>query len=368
MSRARIFSIAPGGAVSGMDFAMMDNSIRALSPNDTFAGLFAAYGAQLAQNLGTGISIPVQVRLEVGAKIPVSAGGLFTMVRFTDTATGVQRMQTIKNSFAFSVSSITSESRVDVVNLPAEYRVKSMMYGTTDVLANPLKIPSSLLPRQIVVIQNGVTQLTTVPAPPGQPVPELTITLANVAAPSVPGVRVSGRARDTELRSIYISGNPGTYFSDGTFEFRGVAPGRYSIAAVDSSTAHSLGASIVVGDRDMDGVEMDPIAVLPNDAKQARPPDAAGTHAPGTVLALASFRGRIVEEASGVPIEEGSIRLMGRDSITVPIGVGGEFEFLRLLPGSYDLEVRIFGHSNVLQPIVIGDQDVRLDVKTLRLY
>jgi hypothetical protein len=50
------------------------------------------------------------------------------------------------------------------------------------------------------------------------------------------------------------------------------------------------------------------------------------------------------------------------------VGTGGEFEFTRLLPGTYELEVRIFGHSNVLQPIVVGDEDVRVDVKTLRLY
>jgi hypothetical protein len=165
-----------------------------------------------------------------------------------------------------------------------------------------------------------------------------------------------------------MSGNPGTFFSDGSFEFRGVAPGRYSIAAPGSSAAPSLGASIVVGDRDLEGIEMETIAVLPNDAKQPRPPDATGTHAPGTVLPLASFRGRIIEEASGVPIEEGTIRLIGRDSITVSVGTGGEFEFSRLLPGTYDLEVRIFGHSNVLQPIIIGDEDNRIDVKTLRLY
>jgi len=364
VSNARIFAITPGGAVSGIDFVMMDNSIRTASSS----GVFGITSASLAQ---LQITIPIRVRMEPVAKLPVFAEGSFILVRFTDTSTGVQRAQTIKDSFVFNLSPSIGppEFRVEVVNLPVGYVLKSITYGTTDVLTYPLKIPPALLQRQIILTANGVTQLTTAPAPPiGQTSPELTITLATVPVSAVSGARVTGRAKDTEPRSIYMSGNPGTFFSDGSFEFRGVAPGRYTIAAPGSSPAPSLGASIVVGDRDLEGIEMETIAVLPNDAKQPRPPDSTGTHAPGTVLALSSFRGRIIEEASGVPIEDGTIRLMGRDSITVPVGTGGEFEFSRLLPGTYDLEVRIFGHSNVLQPIVIGDEDIRLDIKTLRLY
>jgi len=99
-----------------------------------------------------------------------------------------------------------------------------------------------------------------------------------------------------------------------------------------------------------------------------KPPGPAGIHSPGSVLPLVSIRGRIIEEASGTPIEEGTVRLIGRDSVMASVGTGGEFEFSRLLPGTYELEVRIFGHSNVLQSIVIADEDVRVDVKTLRLY
>ena len=350
VSNARIFAITPGGAVSGIDFVMMDNSVRAASSSGVFFGITSLTQVQ--------ITIPIRVRMEPGAKLPVFAAGSFTMVRFTDTFTGVQTSQTIKDSFVFSVSP-SNEFRVDVVNLPVGYVVNSIMYGTTDVTSSSLKIPAALLPRPTIVTANGITQVTVASAPPaGQPAPELTISLAKVPVPSGPGVRVAGRAKDTDARAIYLSGRPGTFFSDGTFEFLGVPPGRHSIAAFGSSPVSSLGASIVVGDRDVDGVEIETIAVLPNDAKQPRPPDASGTHAPGSVLPLAAFRGRIVEEASGVPIEEGTIRLMGRDSITVPIGVGGKFEFSGLLPGTYELEVRIFGHSNVLQPIIIGDEDI----------
>src|SRR5580765_1647162 len=156
MSKARIFSIAPGGAVSGMDFVMMDDSIRNVSVNDLFSA-YAGYVTQLAQLRGTGISIPTHIRMEAGAKLPVTAAGTFTMVQFTETATGLQRTQTIKESFAASLlpSSNTPEFRVEVVNLPDGYVVKSIIYGTTDVTVNPLKIPASLLPRQTIVTTNG---------------------------------------------------------------------------------------------------------------------------------------------------------------------------------------------------------------------
>jgi hypothetical protein len=39
----------------------------------------------------------------------------------------------------------------------------------------------------------------------------------------------------------------------------------------------------------------------------------------------------------------------------------GRFEFTRLLPGSYELEVQAFGHSTIKKTIVIGEDDVNFD-------
>jgi len=371
MTKARIFSIAPGGAVSGIDFVMMDTSIRSLSARTDDAAQLAAYLGQLQQVRGVAFSMPTQVRLEPGAKLPFFVSDAFTMVRFTDAASGVQKTQAIKDSFAVSLSLLGTnpEFRVDVLNLPEGYAVKSITYGTDDVTRGTLKVPPDLVPRPTILTVNGVTQVAVASvAPPGQSVPELTITLGTVPVSPAPGAIVTGSVKDGEARSIYLSGMPGIFFSDGTFEFRGVPPGRHSIAAIGISTAPSVGASIVIGDRNMDGVVLDPIAALPLDVRQATAPGPAGSHSPGTVLPLVSVRGRILEEASGTPIEEGSVRLIGRDAAVAPVGAGGEFEFTRLLPGSYDLEVRIFGHSNVLQHIVVSEDDIRVDVKTLRLY
>jgi hypothetical protein len=363
VSSARIFAITPGGAVSGIDFVMMDNSIRSASSSN----VFGITNVTLAQ---AQIAMPIRILMEPGVKLPVFADGSLTTVRFTDTSTGVQRSQTIKDSFSFNlpVSGGTPEFRIDVVNLPVGYAVKSIMYGTTDVMTNPLKIPAALLLRQVMVMANGIIQVSTSGIRGGQTSPELTISLATVPLPAVPGVRVAGRIKDTDPRGIYLSGTSGTIYSDGTYEFRGVPPGRHSIAAYGAAGILSMGASIVVGDQDLDGILLDASPVLPGDVNIPKPPGPAGIHSPGSVLPLVSIRGRIIEEASGTPIEEGTVRLIGRDSVMASVGTGGEFEFSRLLPGTYELEVRIFGHSNVLQSIVIADEDVRVDVKTLRLY
>jgi hypothetical protein len=359
ISNARIFSIAPGGAVSGIDFVMMDTSIRTIS------------SSELNSQLQAGITIPVQVRLEGSAKLPVFTAGAFTGVLFTDVASGVDRAQRIQNAFAFDLGplSSTAEYKVKVVNLPEGYVVRTMTYDAMDVLTNTVKIPPSFLLRPTLITVNGITQVTGTSAQATvQARPELIITLASVPAPAAAGVRVTGRETDIGVRSVYISGTPGTLFSDGTFEFRGVLPGLHSIAALGSSNLKSLGALIVAGDRDIQGVEIEPIAVVPVDVRQPVAPGPVGRYAPGTVLAPASLKGRVIEEASGKPIEEGTIKLIGGGSAVAPIGPGGEFEFARLLPGAYDLEVRIFGHSNVLQSIVVGDEETHVDVKTLRLY
>lgn len=339
IQQARVFSVTPGGAVSGIDFAMMDSSVRTASAFDTF-GMFGQISSTPP------FTLQVRVQLEGGAKMPVSASGAFTGIRFTDVNLGSQLTQLLKNSFSVSLTPTgsTPEFRVGIENLPEGYIVKSMTYGTTDVMANSLKIPSSR-----------------------QTAPELAITLTTVPVPAVSGVRVTGRAKDLYPRAIYLSGIPGILYSDGTYEFRGVPPGRHGIATLGTSTLPSLGVSIVVGDRDLEGVDLGEPAILPLDVNTPKEPSpAAGT--PGSVLPLALFRGRLIEEASGSPIEEGTVKLIGRDSVVALVGKDGEFEFQRLLPGTYNIEVRIFGHANLLLPIVVVYEDVRTEVKALRLF
>ena len=268
LTKARIFAIPPGGTVSGIDFVMMDNSVRTASSFDTIGVRLPAAAP---------IMIPIRVVVEDGAKLPVYASGGFTQVQFTERNSGSQRTQSIKTSLTFTVPpslSSSPEYRVNVVNLPEGYIVKSMMYGANDVTTSVLKIPPELIPRPAVVTVAGITQQVVASVPPaGGAAPELKITLATVPVSSARGVRVTGRTNDNEARSVYLSGIPGTLYSDGTFEFRDVVPGRYNLAALGNPPAiSSLAAPIVVGDRDMEGVELQVTPALPLDVRQPAEP------------------------------------------------------------------------------------------------
>src|SRR4029077_15114508 len=141
------------------------------------------------------------------------------------------------------------------------------------------KIPPELVPRATILTSNGVTVAGVFSIrSPGQSIPELNIMLATVPLAAVPGVRVAGRLKDSDPRGIYLSGTSGTIYSDGTYEFRGVPPGRHSIAAFGASGVLSLGASIVVGDRDLEGVLLEASPVLPRDVSIPKLPGPAGIH------------------------------------------------------------------------------------------
>jgi hypothetical protein len=371
MSKARIFSIPPeGGAVSGIDFTVVDSSVRVNVPQD-----LAGYISQLSLALPTSFSIPIKVEVEGGGKIPLIAPEGSVLVRLTNVGGGTPiTRQVVNATTSLAVSPLPNlpppEFRVGIDNLPVGYVVKSMKYGADDVMVAPLKIPAANMPRRTVMTVGGVTQqVVTTISPAGAPAPTLTITLATVPLPPITGVRVMGSMKDTEVRPVYLSGVPGILYSDGSFEFRGVTPGRYRLAAIGNPPAvASLGASIVVGDRDLESIELLETATLPADVKTPSIPGPVSSPATGSVLPLSSLRGRLTEEASGRPIEEGSIKLIGRNDAVAPIGPGGQFEFRRLLPGSYNLEIRIFGHTNILQPVVVGDEDLHVDVTTLRMY
>jgi hypothetical protein len=180
-------------------------------------------------------------------------------------------------------------------------------------------------------------------------------------------VRVSGKTTGRDKRRAYISGKPGVVFDDGSFEFRDVPPGRHLIASTGNN--RPLAAVIVVGDKNVDGIELTETLLLPDDARVPKDPMPAGDVAPGTIVPLANITGFVIEEVSKVPLTEGQIQLHSGDSFrTVSIDSKGHFEFSRLLPGSYQLRLQIFGHSSVGPTIVVEDKNLELDVTSRRLY
>jgi hypothetical protein len=339
LARATVVSITSRAAVTGIDFTIQDSSSRPF---------------ELTPGLPLTFSVPLRVVVEGGGKLPVFSPGGFVFIGLTNTATGT-RTDIPVNAQTMIVPSQTAEYRVSIENLPAGYRVKSMLAGTTDVAATGLKLatltfkPSTqTISSTLMVAATGLSITLTAVAPP-QPAPS--------------GVRVTGRAKGAARRSVYISGRPGTFYSDGTFEFRGVPAGWHTVATVESpESAGSLGTSVVVGDRDIEDIELEEIRLLPMDLRSsAQPLDAAG-RAAGSVVRLASLRVAVVDEDSRQPAGPGTVYILGPFGTSFDLPVDGRFEFPRLLPGKYSFEIRSFRHASVARTITVDDQDVALEL------
>jgi hypothetical protein len=199
---------------------------------------------------------------------------------------------------------------------------------------------------------------------------ELSITLARIAPKSAPGIRVSGTLGIPGNRTIFASGIPGIVYSDGTFEVYGLPPGRHSIVTTDHRLgARPMAAAVVVANSNLDGILLAEAAVLPNNAWEPAPSRHAGDHPPGNVP-LARITGTLVEAGSRKPIAEGSIliKTSGSTTASFPVDTEGRFELPPLLPGTYNLDVQVFGRSSAKQTIEIDDKDIKLELTTLKLY
>jgi len=347
LGRATVLSVAPGTAVNGIDFAMLDTSARVAGPEFLLAGALT-------------FTVGVKVTVDGGGKLPVFSPNGFMMIRLTNVTSRVEIDEPITTS-TISAAGATSEFSVNVVNLPAGYSVKSIMAGTTDITKSTLKL-STLNFGTTAATPFGGVQIF--PLGSMRSTSELSITLSRSGeqAAASSGARVTGRAPTTARRSIFISGKPGFFYSDGTFEFRGVPPGRHSIATLYNAGAPgALAASVVVGSRDVENIQLEPSPMLPFQIREAVNPGPAGAHPPGTAVPLASLRVAVVDETKQ-PATPGQVFILGPSGTSFDLHESGRFEMLRLLPGEYRFEVQAFGHPAIVRSVSIGDEDVTLEL------
>ena len=166
---------------------------------------------------------------------------------------------------------------------------------------------------------------------------------------------MSGITNSSDKRTVFISGTPGTLFSDGSFEFREVPPGRHLISAVDPYRPEA--AVVVVGDKDIDGIELKQ-TLIPVDVQGPTNPSPAGADAPETIIPLPRITGTVVDEVTGMPIGEGSVTLRTPDYVRViSVDKDGRFETLPLFPGTYELSLWVFGHTSSSETVTVGDKD-----------
>jgi hypothetical protein len=366
ITAGRAVLVKPGDVITGIDFVM--NSI-AVRPPDSSLG----FG-------GTGTPsflIPVTIKVEGGGPAPVFSASGFATLRLTRNTDGqVTEMPTSISNLIMPIPPVGTppEFRISIENLPREYTLGSIRYGTSAVTNNILKLSATNVPATgrvyspfgatggAQILSNVVTSFASGPA--------LTITLlpGPAAATVSPGVRVTGNAPNPEVRSVYLSGVPGIFFADGTFEFRGVQPGRYTVSTPDNpSSSRPVAAAIVVGDQDVTGIELTATPLLPLDIKTPVPPEPAGNHTAGTSIPLAAVRGLVRDEMTHEPITEGTVYLTGHYGASRSLVPDGHFEFTRLLPGSYQLEVQAFGYMTIRKTIVVDEDDVNFEFSTMPL-
>ena len=333
-SEGKIVSITPGVTVEGINFVLNNGSVGRANPD---LGGVAAW------------VIPIQTRIEGGGKIPVFAAGRFPVLRltrFTGARTDVSlntASVTLSEPGYLNNPSAVADYRVTVENLPDTYALKSLTFGSTDLRVDPMQLPKA---NTGSTVTQSIFVTLTVPA----------------ALPPV-GVRVSGRIPGEAKRAIYISGSPGTIFSDGTFEFVGVSPGRHNIVTLDNpGAARSQGATLVIGDRDLPNIELDDISVAPANSDQPAPPAPAGDRLPGSRMAPVSIHGRISDGDTHEPFNAGKIVLNGNYGYPFLLNDEGKFDIPKLLPGSYLVEAVVFGIGTVNRTIVLDEQDATIEL------
>jgi len=334
-SDGTLVSITPGVTASGIDFVLNNGSVG--RANTELSG-------------GQTWVIPIQTQIEGGGKIPLFAAGQFPVLSIMRSA-GV-RMDVPLSAYIVTLSqpittpsnaSAVSEYRVTVENLPETYVLKSLTFWSTDLRVDALHLPKGS--GTSFVSQSIIVKLVVPPATPPA------------------GVRVSGRIRGEAKRSIYISGNPGTIYSDGTFEFIGVPPGRHTIVTLDNPGAdRTQGAAVVVGDRDLINIELDDISIAPQNSDQPTLPTPAKDRLPGSRSATASIRGRVLDADTHEPFTAGKVVINGNYSLTFPLKDDGSFDIPRLLPGKYVVDAVVYGIGIVGRTVVLDEQDQTIEL------
>lgn len=362
MNAGQTIRIAPGAKVDGINFTL----------NATSAGRSIVGGI----NVSPSFVVPLDIRLENGGKFPVSSGGKFAAVKLTSVNGTVSASAPFLSSSTLNLPPGIADYRIAFEGLPEDYSVKTVRYGTTALpdgilrITNPPAVNTStgggLTATGATVWQLGATAAAiwaSAGAPPSSALQTLSIVFDTGVTTPASGARVRGSIQGNFQRLIYLSGTPGTVYTDGTFEFRNVAPGRHVIMTLDNPPATlPLVASVVVGTADLSNVEVSTTPALPLHSRTPSAPTAAPARAAGA-LPLAAVRGRILDSETGEPLNSGTVFVVGESYAAYKLSADGKFEFQRLLPGSYELEVQGVGYPTFRRPIVVEEEDLDLELK-----
>jgi hypothetical protein len=373
MPEGRIVAVGAGANITDINFSMQATSIR--DPrSDIIFGI-------LARPIPPVLRIPLDIVVDDGSEVPVFGANGFPQIYVMRVG-----QNTPTAALAFSSSDLTFSgpdvnASITIDNLPPAFAVKSIVWGSIDLVKSDLRlspgeftsmaIPGNGQAGSIAApVSQGLSNVVAISVPqpsfpaPSKSVPTLLITLKR-ATPNSSGVSVRGKLPDYFARALYISGIPGTLYWDGSFEFAGVPPGRHTIVAPGNNAAAPLGASIVVGDRDLTGIDLERTVALPIGYRDAKPSPAVQS-ALGAIP-LATVTGKVIDKTTNQPLSSGTVFLIGESTtISYALNAAGEFRFGKLLPGTYSLETRFAEHESPTQMFTVGNEDVKIEIAAER--
>ena len=122
-------------------------------------------------------------------------------------------------------------------------------------------------------------------------------------------------------------------------------------------------AKVVVRDRNVDGVSLERVSLVPKDisSPQALPANVGDV----SVLPLSSLTVRVLDGSTQQPINSGYVTLSGVGSSSDRLYVGRSFptvQVLRLLPGQYLVTAESAGYKTKTQPVIVGLEETKFDI------
>jgi hypothetical protein len=362
MSAGTVVKVAPAASIGGIDFAMNDTSIRTAA-TDTFQ---VALGRR---------SVPIRVVAENGGKLPVHSETGTVMLEFERAADGsVTTIPVTATSgmLEYLLARPQTEYRISMSNLPVGYEVKSITDGSEDLTGRGYgeNHPETRMRQASLALRplepgTNLIYLTT----RGFSGP-VTVTVGETGPrdpPNSGGVRVTGMIRPGDTHAAYLSGTPGIVYSDGTFEFRNVPPGRHTIASIDLP-GRARGTTVIVGDQDLKDIALTEITKLPTTIRTSSSAGPTGGRPAGSIITPATVRLRVVEEKSKLPPPGGEVFINDREGPSYSMDKEGTLAIRNLLPGLYTIEIQMFGYSTVTAEITVGIEDMNVELTSRKLY
>jgi hypothetical protein len=191
---------------------------------DTADSPFTTHRITIPERDIDGIEVEFRPPVSVRGRIIFEDAGSFTnpmivrgvTVEFVEALRRSGTTALIDGSFQFVEDLIEGEYWTSVDNLPGDYYVRSMLFGSTDLLEETLKV-SALSPAELAITLAEGTRVQ------GKVLDQIQGPVPNACVYLVP--RNSGAGQSHFAKSVQTE-------QSGAFDIRGVAPGDYTLFAV----------------------------------------------------------------------------------------------------------------------------------------